>query len=128
MSLYSYLVRLETMLRSRQDITVNTLEVTVTTIGALFNSEVSFYDGSRLSIFEELETVRQQRFHRLRYKFHYQGRDGALVFRYDNSPHYSDLATFPYHKHVGDAVVEAEPPDLGKVLAEIDAILYEESE
>ena len=128
MSLYNYLIRLETILRSRQEITVNTLEVTVTTIGALFNSEVSFYDGSRLSIFEELETAGQQRFHRLRYKFHYQGKDGALVFRYDNSPHHSDLATFPYHKHVGDTVVEAEPPDLGNVLAEIDAILYGESE
>ena len=32
--------------------------------------------------------------------------------------------TFPAHKHVGNFLVEAEPPDLNDVLAEIDGIVY----
>jgi hypothetical protein len=51
----------------------------------------------------------------------------SLYHYYDNSPHYSHLSTFPAHKHVGDTVVEAEPPDLSDVLAEIDGIVYRDS-
>jgi hypothetical protein len=31
----------------------------------------------------------------------YQHSDGTFVFRYDNTPHYSALPTFPHHKHEG---------------------------
>ena len=54
----------------------------------------------------------------------YLDRDGNLVFRYDNAPHYPHLSTFPAHKHVGGSVVEAEPPDLSDVLVEINDIVY----
>lgn len=124
MSLYHYLVRLETVLHARQDINVELLQIDVVTIGVKFSSEVRFYDGSRLSIVEQLEPVGKRDYHRVAYKFHYQDKDGNLIFRYDNAPHYPYLSTFPAHKHVGDTVVEAEPPDLNDVLTEIDAILY----
>jgi hypothetical protein len=57
MSLYHYLVRLEKILRSRQDIKVNVLQVGVITIGAKFKADLGFHDGSRLSIVEQLESV-----------------------------------------------------------------------
>ena len=124
MSLYHYLVRLETIIRSRQDVEVEALEVNVITIGVKFISELRFYDGSRLSIVEQLEPVGKRDYNRINYKYHYQDANGNLIFRYDNAPHYPHLAAFPAHKHIGDIVVEAEAPDLNEVLAEIDAIIY----
>ena len=124
MSLYSYLARLEDTLRSRQDITLEDLHLTLTTIGAIVRADIRFYDGSRLSMVEEVEKVGLGDVRRIAYKFHYQRADGILAFRYDNSPHHPHLSTFPSHKHVGDSVVEAEAPDLTDVLREIDAIIY----
>lgn len=124
MSLYQYLVRLETTLRSRQDIELELLQVELVTIGVRLKGELRFYDGSQLSFFEQLEQVGKQNFKRVNYKFHYQDTAGNIIFRYDNSPHYPHLATFPAHKHVGNTVVEAEPPDLNEVLTKIDAIIY----
>lgn len=128
MSLYHYLVRLETVLHSRQDIGVELLQIDVVTIGVKFRSELRFYDGSRLSIVEQLGPVGKQDYNRVAYKFHYQDKDGNLIFRYDNSPHYPHLPTFPAHKHSGDSIIEAEPPDLNDVLTEIDAIIYAASD
>jgi hypothetical protein len=124
MSLYHYLVRLETVLHSRQDIDVERLQIDVVTIGVKFSTEICFYDGSRLSIVEQLEPVGKQDYNRIAYKFHYQDKEGDLIFRYDNSPHHPYLSTFPAHKHIGDSIVEAEPPDLNDILTEIDAIIY----
>jgi len=47
-----------------------------------------------------------------------------LVFRYDNAPHFPDLAGFPEHKHAGTDVVPAPAPDLSQVLREIDQFVY----
>jgi hypothetical protein len=124
MSLYHYLVRLEAVLHSRQDIELELLQVDVVTIGVRFRGELRFYNGSRLSIVEQLEPVGHRDYKRIAYKYHYHDSQGSLIFRYDNSPHYPHLATFPDHKHIGDEVIEAEPPDLNDVLTEIDAIIY----
>ena len=61
---------------------------------------------------------------RIKFRYQYQDMDSNLRFRYDNSPHYPHLATFPSHKHVGNDVIAAEAPDLADVLREIDLILY----
>lgn len=37
-----------------------------------------------------------------KYSFHWQRRDGLLICRWDNAPHYPDFATFPHHIHQGD--------------------------
>ena len=124
MSLYQYLARLETLLHSRQDIAIELLQIDVITIGIKFSCDLHLHNGSHLSVVEQLEPVGKRDFNRVAYKFHYQDQDGVLIFRYDNAPHYPHLATFPDHKHVGDTVVETEPPDLNDVLTEIDGIIY----
>lgn len=128
MSLYGYLTRLENILHSRQDITVETFHLTMTTLGAIVETELRFYDGSQLSIVEEVERLGRWGVNRVAYKFHYQQSNGSLIFRYDDSPHHPHLPTFPSHKHVGDTIAEAEAPDLTDVLREIDELLYPESE
>lgn len=124
MSVYSYLARLEDTLRSRRDITIEALRLTLTTIGAIFEANLRFHDGSWLRVVEEIERTERQTVRRVNYSFHYQRADGILVFRYDNSPHYPSLSIFPDHKHQGATVVEAKSPDLADVLREIDALIY----
>ena len=124
MNIYSYLARFEDTLRSRQDTILELLKLTVTTMGVLLQSRLRLNDGSILVISEELEIIDQRQFHRQAYSYHYQKENGTLVFRYDNSPHYPKLASFPDHKHAENIVVEASAPDLIEVLKEIDSLIY----
>jgi hypothetical protein len=57
------------------------------------------------------------------YSFHLQDGQGRCVFRYDNAPHFPEMATFPDHKHVGhdELPEEHERPSLRLILAEVAA-------
>ena len=54
----------------------------------------------------------------LGYRYHFQRAGRELVFRYDNTPHFPDLPSFPHHKHLRNAVVASSKPDLLDVLQE----------
>jgi hypothetical protein len=124
MSLQSYLARLEDTIRSRKDISIESLTIINTTFDAIFRASLRFLDNSRLMIGEDLEAVGQRGIKRISFLFHYQRADNSLIFRYDNSPHYPRLSTFPAHKHTEADVVAADPPDLADVLNEINIWLY----
>jgi len=57
----------------------------------------------------------------LGYRYHLQRANNELLFRYDNTPHFPNLPSFPHHKHLRDAVVAASKPDLLDVLKEAKA-------
>jgi hypothetical protein len=80
---------------------------------------IYFLDGSLLHLREFVDV--EYGSERYMYAYHYQRSDGALVFRYDNTPHFPHLPTFPHHKHEGSEahVVAAGPVDLETVFAEI---------
>jgi len=59
----------------------------------------------------------------LGYRYHFQDRDNNLVFRYDNTPHFPDLKTFPNHKHLPDKVMAAKRPSVFEVLKEVNELL-----
>jgi len=83
---------------------------------------VNFIDGSSLH-FRELFIGRGRK-HKKTYTYHYQGADGRLVFRYDNSPHFPNLANAPHHKHQADGnVVSFNPPELEIILREIESLI-----
>jgi hypothetical protein len=56
----------------------------------------------------------------LGYRYHFQDRDNNLIFRYDNTPHFPDLKTFPNHKHFPDNVIAADRPSVNEVLEEVN--------
>lgn len=55
----------------------------------------------------------------LDYRYHFQDKQGQLIFRYDNTPHFPDLEKFPQHKHVDRGVVGCERPSILQVAEEI---------
>jgi hypothetical protein len=85
--------------------------------------EIYLLDGSQLHLREFVNV--EHGIERYMYVYHYQRPDGTLVFRYDNTPHFPALPTFPHHKHEAsdESVVAASPPDLEAVLTEIQSLL-----
>ncbi len=85
--------------------------------------EIYFLDGSSLHLREFVDV--EYGISRYRYVYHYQSADGALVFRYDNTPHFPSLPTFPHHKHESDEanVVAAPAPDLEQALGEVRQLI-----
>jgi hypothetical protein len=88
----------------------------------IIEGELTFADESVLHFIEFVnvkETVEVYK-----YSYHYQDRNGNLIFRYDMAPHHREVETFPHHKHIySDKVMGTSAPVLAKVLDEIDDLL-----
>jgi hypothetical protein len=87
--------------------------------------DLIFTDGSHLHFREFARQPQGENVERYTYAYHYQRADGSFVFRYDDAPHFRNLATFPHHKHSSSEtnVSASEPPDLATVLDEIEALI-----
>lgn len=119
--LKQYVQRLYNMIYSRGHIEIELLDFNkLSDRQGSLEGRLTFVDGSMLD-FDETFLVRNRRITKLRYTYHYQDESGALIFRYDNAPHFPNLPTYPNHKHVESGVEPAQAPDLGDVLREIDA-------
>lgn len=59
-----------------------------------FKARIEFTDRSLLFIRDYLFPRGRK------YVYHWQREDGTLFVRWDNSPHWKKIATFPHHKHV----------------------------
>ena len=58
----------------------------------------------------------------LDYRYYCQDENNRLIFRYDSTPHYPDLSSFPHHKHLPDAVVPSDKPDIESVIKEAERV------
>jgi hypothetical protein len=58
------------------------------------------------------------------YSYHLQ-KDDAMIKRWDNSPHWNNLKTFPYHVHHGNEAEPRESPEvfIEDVLREVKKLL-----
>jgi len=84
-----------------------------------FKAEIRFKDDSSLSI---RQIVIESFF--FKYAYHWQDREGQLIRRWDNAPHWPAISTFPHHKHVRSQtdqlrVLESRGGDLEIVFQEI---------
>jgi hypothetical protein len=82
----------------------------------LIKAVVVFIDDSKLFITEYVDL--RYKLEKLTYSFHYQDKEGNLVFRYDNAPHKPALS-FQNHKHSKETIFQSEIPELKEVLEEI---------
>ncbi len=84
--------------------------------------DIFFTDDSQLHFREFVNT--QAGIRRFTYVYHFQGADGARVFRYDDTPHFPMLSSFPHHKHLADEmdVIASAAPTLKQILVEIETL------
>ena len=53
------------------------------------------------------------------YRYHFQDDKNSLIFRYDSTPHFPNLPSFPHHKHLSNNVIACEKPHIADVLQEV---------
>ena len=68
----------------------------------LYRLRAKLADGSELQMFERFHLVDDGTVAVGKYSFHWQKADGALLRRWDNAPHHSEIPSFPHHIHDGD--------------------------
>ena len=92
-------------------------EEVLTTSRANLRIRVRFLSGHLLEVNEAIVIEADQIKH-LGYRYHFQDQQNNLIFRYDNTPHFPDLKSFPHHKHVKNKVEELDEPLILYVIKE----------
>jgi hypothetical protein len=117
-TLAAYLDSIENAQQNLTDVYAEKYEEEILTFDrANLRIRLRFSNGSLLEI-NEAVMVEMQKLSFLSYRYHYQNKQNQLIFRYDNTPHFPDLATFPHHKHLENKVIATEKPDLTDVMTE----------
>jgi hypothetical protein len=97
---------------------------------AVCKARIVLVDGSVLQIREYIDAKYKREYidakyktEKVNYAYHYQDKDGKLIFRYDNAQHRPALE-FIDHKHVSDdTITEFVEPDLADVIDEVISYL-----
>ncbi len=76
------------------------------------------FKGKYLLAISEALIVIEDRISQIDYRYHFQDEKNELILRYDSTPHFPDLPSFPHHKHLPDAVIAVAKPDIVQVLQE----------
>ena len=83
----------------------------------IIKGTITFLDNSCLFFTEYLD-VRYE-IEKLMYSFHYQQKDGTLIFRYDNAYHKPRLS-FTSHKHLPSGkIIQSVIPELNDIFEEV---------
>ena len=87
-------------------------------------ARLTLSDGSFLEFSEYIERVAEDEIQITNYSYHWVGKDGNFLRRWDNTKHYPDLENFPHHVHTSESeAVSGKPVNLFVVLDEITSII-----
>jgi hypothetical protein len=89
---------------------------------AYLKGQITIIDSSTLEI-SIFATVSGEKLTIDKYRLHYMNNAGQMVFRYDNSPHHPEIASFPYHKHTPGEIKPSNIPSIKDILNEISAMI-----
>ena len=78
-----------------------------TELSIYYKLEIHITDDTLLYVSEYLDK------HTRTYSFHWQTSDGTLIRRWDNAPHFKQLASYPHHVHIGPSNTVIESHDIG---------------
>ena len=114
----NYFDEIEQRLLALSNIYVEQFNVTILTPErANLKLRVRFKGKYLLAISEALVIINNQ-ITQIDYRYHFQDEKNELIFRYDSTPHFPDLSSFPHHKHLPDAVITTAKPSIAEVLQE----------
>lgn len=88
--------------------------------------EIVFSDKSELHVREYFITIPE--FTKIAYSYHYQDKENALIFRYDNAEHHPEIPTYPYHKHLMGSVTPSKAMTLNEIIEEVLRLLLREKD
>lgn len=116
--LSQYLGNVETAVKKLEDAYVEHYEEEILTANRVnLRIRVRFSSGHLLELNEAFFVEREHIKH-LGYRYHFQNSQNNLVFRYDNTPHFPEVNSFPHHKHLKDNVVAVDKPSILKIIEE----------
>ena len=118
-----YFEQIDTLLESYPDAYAEQYNATILSDQrANLKLRLRFYFKYLLSISEALVIVDDQ-ITAIDYRYHFQDEQNNLIFRYDNTPHFPDLSSFPHHKHLPNQVIASEQPNIGNALQDVTDFL-----
>jgi hypothetical protein len=113
-----YLDSVEAVVRKLKDAYVERYEEEILAFNRInLRIRVRFKTGHLFEL-NEAAIVRNDQFKRLNYRYHFQDSQNNLIFRYDNTPHFPDIESFPHHKHLTNDVVSSDEPSVVMVIEE----------
>lgn len=89
---------------------INTIELIDEESVKVVKIKATVLDGSILYV-TELHTPDYEK-----YSYHWQKHDGQLIIRWDNSPHWEKLKTFPHHRHEERSVFPSHRVEIKEVI------------
>jgi hypothetical protein len=117
--LESYLNSVEqTILSCRTAYVERYIEEILTPERANLRIRIRFEQGQLLEI-NEAVVIGEDRLVPLDYRYHFQDQQNRLIFRYDSTPHFPSLLSFPHHKHLPETVIACEKPNIAQVIQEV---------
>lgn len=119
--LAQYLGNVETAVRGIQNANVERYEEEILSSDRInLRIRIRFANGYLLEMNEAVIVENGQISH-LGYRYHFQDQNNRLVFRYDDTPHFPNIPSFPHHKHTPIAVEAARKPSIIEVINEATA-------
>lgn len=124
-SFRDYFDQIDQLLEAYSDVYVENYNATIlSSERANLKLRLRFYFQYLLSISEALVVVDDQ-ITAIDYRYHFQDGQNNLIFRYDNTPHFPNLSSFPHHKHLVDRVIACGQPNIAMVIQDAIAFLEE---
>lgn len=117
-----YLRDVETAVRKLEGAYIERYEEEILAVNRVnLRIRVRFQTGHMLEVNEAVIGEADHLRH-LGYRYHFQDRQNNLVFRYDNTPHFPQLETYPHHKHLYDTVIPFDHPSIIEVIEEAGSL------
>ena len=118
-SFRDYFDRVDHILESCPNVYVETYSAAIlSSERANLKLRLRFYFKYLLSISEALIAIDNQVM-AIDYRYHFQDEQNNLIFRYDNTPHFPDLPSFPHHKHLPNRVISCQQPNITLVMQDV---------
>jgi len=116
--LSQYFEDIEDSIRKLESANVERYEEEILTSSrANLRVRVRFLSGHLLEVNEAI-VIEEDQLKHLGYRYHFQDQENNLIFRYDNTPHFPDIKSFPHHKHLKNKVEDSDEPLILNVIKE----------
>lgn len=116
--LTQYLSSLEAVVRAIENAQIERYEEEILAFDRVnVRLRVRFENGKLLEI-NEAVIIEAGQIRHLGYRYHFQDQANRIIFRYDDTPHFPGLFSFPHHKHTATEVQAVQKPSILEAIKE----------